>query len=492
MSTTDDLHPNNTFETSDAVHANSDAAHTTVNPTAQMPETQAASGSAPAAGAPVPPNPVAGGEHKAPKKKKGDIARGAIAGVCGGVLGSLAIVGILMSSGALNTGSVQTTESSAGKAITINASTTDAEVAQAVAAKALPSVVSVNVETADGEGLGSGVVLDTDGNIITNYHVINGATSITVTIDGKSYDASVVGSDASSDIAVIKANLNGDKVTPISVGDSDKLTVGSWVMTIGSPFGLDQSVSAGIVSSLARNSLMQSASGNTLYTNLIQTDASINPGNSGGALVNENGELVGISTLFSSDTESFAGIGFAIPGNYAVDIAKTIISGEKVVHAYIGLSLQTVNAQSATANNLSVSQGAYVADVSAGGPAEAAGIEKGDVITAINGEEISSADGLILNIRTHKVGETVTVTVNRKGESKDIKVTLGSDEALQEEQEKQRQQTTTDTGMPEGDNGESNKDIIERYIEQYLQNRNDSHGGSYETVTTTNNNTIAS
>ena len=235
--------------------------------------------------------------------------------------------------------------------------------AKAVAAKALPSVVSVYVSSNTGSGLGSGVILDTDGNIITNYHVVEGAESISVTINGKSYDATLVGTDASSDLAVVHAELNGDTVTPIEIGDSDQLVVGDWVMTIGSPFGLDQSVSAGIVSSLSRNQLMQSASGNTLYTNLIQTDAAINPGNSGGALVNAEGQLVGIDTLFSSDTESFAGIGFAIPGNYAIEIANKIIAGEQVTHAYIGLSMQTVNAQNAQQYHLSVNQGAYVAEV---------------------------------------------------------------------------------------------------------------------------------
>lgn len=219
---------------------------------------------------------------------------------------------------------IRTTESAAGQTVNITASSEDATIAQAVAAKDLASVVSITVTTQKGRGLGSGVVLDSDGNIITNYHVIDGAQSISVSIDGTSYDATVVGSDSSSDIAVLHVDLKGKQVTPMEVGDSDSLVVGDWVMTIGSPFGLDQSVSAGIVSSLARNQLMKSTAGETIYANLIQVDAAINPGNSGGALVNKEGKLVGICTLFSSDTESFAGIGFAIPGNYAVSIEPQV------------------------------------------------------------------------------------------------------------------------------------------------------------------------
>ena len=167
----------------------------------------------------------------------------------------------------------------------------------------------------------------------------------------------------------------------MEIGDSDALQVGDWVMSVGSPFGLENSVSQGIVSALSRNTLLENSSGNTLYTNLIQTDATINPGNSGGALVNAEGKLVGICTLFSSDTESFAGIGYAIPGNYATQIADMIISGDTVTHAYIGLTMQTVTPSNALRNGLSVDEGAYVVEVAEGSPAADAGIQVGDVVT---------------------------------------------------------------------------------------------------------------
>ncbi|SET28859.1 putative serine protease PepD [Olsenella sp. KH3B4] len=451
---------------------------------------------------PVSQPPATGGTGKDDKpglEKKGGLSKPIVAGAISGVVAALVLVLVLGLTGffgkpsaSTGAGSTSGGSSSSNGTINITSNDTDASTAEAVAAKAMPSVVSVNVTTDSGQGLGSGVILDTDGDIITNYHVIDGATAISVTIDGKSYEASVVGSDSSSDLAVIKADLNGDSVTPIEVGDSSQLNVGSWVMTIGSPFGLDQSVSEGIVSALYRNELLQSSSGDTIYTNLIQVDAAINPGNSGGALVNDQGQLVGISTLYSSSTESFAGIGFAIPGNYAVEIANKIISGQEVTHAYIGLSMQTVNAQNARSNGLSVNQGAYVAEVVANGPADQAGIQQGDIIVAMDGEEITSADGMVLAVRSHEIGDTVTVTVVRGTETKDLTVTLGSDEALQAQREQENSSTTNGTtgnGTGLNDNGTglngngtngTTQDELEQWIEERLQQRQNSTG-SYTT-----------
>ena len=400
-------------------------------------------------------------------------------GVCGGAVAALLVVFALDAAGVIggSDSSSSTSDSSAGQTINITAEGEDTTVAKAAAAKALKSVVVVNVTTDEGSGLGSGVVYDSDGDIITNYHVIEGATSISVSYDDQTYEAEVVGSDPSSDIAVIKISDLGDtELTPIDVGDSDELVVGDWVMTVGSPFGLDQSVSAGIVSSLSRNQLMQSSSGETIYTNLIQTDAAINPGNSGGALVNSEGELVGICTLFSSDTESFAGIGFAIPSNYATEVADTIISGETVKHAYIGLTMQTVTSEIATANNLSVNQGAYVTEVTEGSPADDAGIEVGDIITEIDGDTITSADGVILAVRSHDIGDTVEVTFMRGDEEKTVEVTLGSDEALQEEQ---TDSTTTDTTTNNDTNGMTEEEYMQELYD-YLYNND--RGGSYSST----------
>ncbi len=378
---------------------------------------------------PAPPTP------EKPKKRRPGV-RGVIAGFVGGVLGAAVVAGALYAGGYLGTSTTSSSSSTTSQTIVIDPDDEDVTTATAVAAKVLSSVCTVYCTYEDGTGLGSGVVYDTDGNIITNYHVIEDADSITVTIDGTSYEATVVGYDASSDIAVLKADLGDDTVTPIEVGDSDELQVGDWVMTVGSPFGLENSVSQGIVSALSRSTVLEdsSSSTTTLYTNLIQTDATINPGNSGGALVNSEGQLVGICTLFSSDTESFAGIGYAIPGNYATEIADKIIAGETVTHAYIGITMQTVSSSIASRYGLAVEAGAYVVEVTEGGPADEAGIEAGDVITQIGDDEITSADAALLAIRSHSVGETVTVTVVRDGEELSFEVTLGSDEALQEEE----------------------------------------------------------
>ena len=352
---------------------------------------------------------------------------GIIGAACGVVGAGLLVLALTLTGVIGGTKVINTTNSAAGRTVNITNDGEDTSVAKAVAAKDLPSVVSVYVTNEKGAGLGSGVILDTDGNIVTNYPVVKGADEVSVNLGGKSFDATVVGTDPSSDIAVIHADFGDTTLTPMEIGDSDQLVVGDWVMSIGSPFGLDQSVSSGVVSSLARNTLLDSSDGQTIYTNLIQVDAAINPGNSGGALVNDEGKLVGICTLFSSDTESFAGNGVAIPGNYAVNIANQIISGKTVEHAYIGLSMQTVNSRIAKRNNLSVNQGAYVSSVASGGPADKAGIKVGDVITAVNGEEVSSADGMILAVRSHSIGDTITLTVVRDGQSQDIAVTLGSD-----------------------------------------------------------------
>ena len=424
-------------------------------------------------GAPVPAAPDA----KGPRPHHPGV-RAVLLGVAGGVVGAAALTGILLGTGVIGKSSTTFTNGSS-QAITITPSDNDTSTATAVAAKSLPSVVTVNCTYDSGEGLGSGVIMDTDGNIITNNHVVEDADSITVTINGKSYDASLVGTDSSSDLAVIKADLQGDSVTPIEVGDSSALQVGDWVMSVGSPFGLEQSVSQGIVSALTRNELMQSSSGNTLYTNLIQVDAAINPGNSGGALVNDQGQLVGICTLYSSDTQSFAGIGFAIPGNYAVDVAQKIVNGEQVTHAYIGLSMQTVNAQNAKANKLSVSQGAYVADVTSGSPADEAGIQKGDIIIGIGDTQITSADGAILAVRSHNIGDTVTVTVMRGSEQKSFDVTLGSDEELQKQQEEEKSQPVSDLNSTT--NGTTNgygqdESTIMQQFQQWLQQQQNGYG----------------
>ncbi|MBE5023812.1 trypsin-like peptidase domain-containing protein [Olsenella sp. DSM 107455] len=422
----------------------------------------------PAPGHPAPPD----FDHDpAPKHEKGRKPRtglkALLMGLLGGVLGAGLLAGTLFATGVVGTADTQIVSTDGTQQITIDPSDEDTTTANAVAAKALPSVATIYCTFAEGEGMGSGVIYDTDGNIITNNHVVEDAESISVAYNGKSYDATLVGTDPSSDVAVIHVDFGDDEVTPMEVGDSSALQVGDWVMSVGSPFGLENSVSQGIVSALSRSTLLSGASGNTLYTNLIQTDATINPGNSGGALVNDRGQLVGICTLFSSDTESFAGIGYAIPSDYATQVADKIIAGETVTHAYIGLSMQTVTPSNALSNGLAVDEGAYVVEVTEGGPAAEAGIQVGDVITSIGGETIGSADGAILAVRSHEIGDTVEVTVMRGDQERTFEVTLGSDEALQEQQE---EETVTVNGQ------EISVDDLIRLYEQYQQQRNNPFG----------------
>ena len=411
-----------------------------------------------------------------PKRKKdhGGV-KSLVLGIVGGVIGAGLLAGALYATGVIGS-STTTYTTGSSQSITINPSDEDTSTAKAVAAKTLSSVATVNVTSTSSEGLGSGVIYDTEGHIITNYHVIDGADSITVTIDGTTYDAELVGSDASSDLAVLKADLKGATVTPMELGDSSEVQVGDWVMTVGSPFGLEQSVSQGIVSALTRNTYLTSMSGNTLYTNLIQVDAAINPGNSGGALVDSEGKLIGICTLYTSSTESFAGIGFAIPGNYAIQVAQKIINGETVTHAHIGVSMQTVNEQNAKANKLSVTSGAYVADVTENGPAANAGIQKGDIITAIDGVQMSSADDVILAVRSHNIGDTVKVTVMRKSQEMSFDVTLDDDAELQKQQEEENSQPTSNINEYLNNNTNSDDSTLYQQFQEYMNQRYNDNG----------------
>lgn len=369
-----------------------------------------------------------------------------ITALAGCACGALLVIALIMS-GTLNIGggkNAVTAGASGSSTQKITIDSEDTTLAEAVSAKALPSVVSItatssgsqngslsqSADESDSSGsVGSGVVLDTEGHILTNNHVVDGYDQYVVTMDdGTTYEAEFVGNDASSDLAVIKLkDADASKLTPIEIGDSSKLNVGEWVMAIGSPFGNEQSVSTGIVSALYRSTAMSSTNGNTIYANMIQTDAAINPGNSGGALVDSDGKLIGINTMIASNSDSNSGVGFAIPVDYAIDIAKQLMQGETPSHAQLGVTTATVDAQAAQQYGLKVDAGAYVNSVTSGGAAEKAGIETGDIITKLGDSTISSASDLVIAVRSHNPGDTVTVEVNRDGETKSFNVTLGQD-----------------------------------------------------------------
>ena len=351
-------------------------------------------------------------------------------------MGAVLVIALVMSGAFRITD--ENVEASSGTTQTIQIDPEDTTLAETVAAKAQPSVVSITAtgESQNSGGVGSGVVLDSEGNILTNYHVIADATALTVSMGGESYEAELVGTDESSDLAVIRLkDVDESALTPIEIGDSSDLAVGEWVMAIGSPFGNEQSVSTGIVSALYRSTALPSTSGTSIYANMIQTDAAINPGNSGGALVNDKGELIGINSIIESYSGSSSGVGFAIPVNYAVNIAEQIVDGKTPVHPYLGVNLTSVNAMTARKNGLAVTEGALVVSTVENGPAAEAGLEANDVITKIDDDSVVSADGLIIALREHNVGDKVKFTVVRGNETKELEVTLGSDEALQTEQQ---------------------------------------------------------
>lgn len=321
----------------------------------------------------------------------------------------------------------------------------DAQLAEAVAQKVLPSVVNIDVYTEQRSsgllgtyssnnssetiaGLGSGVIISKDGYILTNDHVVEGAARLSVTLSsGNKYEAKLVGSDPSSDLAVIKIDAS-EELAAVQIGSSSDLTVGEWVMTAGSPYGLEQSVATGIVSAVNRSSVLEGASGTAYYTNMIQTDAAINPGNSGGALVDSQGALIGINTMIQSSSGQYSGVGFAIPVDYAMGIAEQIIDGKTPTHAQLGITTTSVNERTARLYGLKVNEGALVTSVNAGSGAESAGLQQGDVITKANGTTITSATELILAVRSVNPGDSIEIEYNRDGAVQTASVTLGSDE----------------------------------------------------------------
>lgn len=320
---------------------------------------------------------------------------------------------------------------------TFNVQGENVTLAEAVAQKTLPSVVNIDVysaqssnpfaqsSTSTATSLGSGVILSKDGYILTNYHVVEDGQRFVVVANATEYDAHIVGTDPSSDLAVLK--VDATDLTPIEIGSSSDLVVGEWVMAVGSPFGLEQSVSTGIISAVSRSTAMASTNSTTVYTNMIQTDAAINPGNSGGALVDSDGKLIGVNTLIASESGSSSGVGFAIPVDYAMDIAQQIIEGKTPSHAQLGITMVTLSDQIAQRYNLSTSSGVYINSVVDGSGAAEAGLQSGDIITKIDGQAVTDSSEVMIDVRSHKIGDKIQVTYVRDGKEQTAEVTLGSD-----------------------------------------------------------------
>ncbi|EFT14943.1 trypsin [Cutibacterium modestum HL037PA3] len=304
-------------------------------------------------------------------------------------------------------------------------------------------MVSITVTTGDGGDEGSGVVVDSNGNIVTNNHVVSDATSggrLTVSMGNKTYDAKVVGTDPSTDLAVIRVTNPPESMKPIEFADSSKLAVGAPVMAVGNPLGLSGSVTTGIISALNRpvttmnrddsDGLLGSydSSSGVVVTNAIQTSAAINPGNSGGALVNANGELVGINSSIASlpsagrSQSGNIGIGFAIPSNLAKSIADQIIQTGKATHAFLGISVRDAATGKAGVNI----QGAGIAAVTPSSAADRAGLRRGDVITKIDDTEVPSGESLVGLIRSFKAGQKATISYIRGSQEATVDVTMGT------------------------------------------------------------------
>jgi putative serine protease PepD len=259
---------------------------------------------------------------------------------------------------------------------------------------------------------GSGWVYDSSGRIVTDEHVVGGASSISVRFwNGKTYSAHVVGTDSSTDLAVIKVDAPASELHPLTVGDSSKLQVGDGVVAIGSPFGLEETVTSGIVSALHR---AIQAPNNFTINDAVQTDAAINHGNSGGPLLNSQGEVVGVNAQIKSDSNGNEGVGFAIPSTTVRTIVPQLISSGKVEHAYLGVSIDP------TASS------ARIAEVKSSTPAAKAGLKAGDVVTAVDGKTIVSGDDLTRAIDAHKPGDSVTLTYRRGGQEHSVQLTLAT------------------------------------------------------------------
>jgi putative serine protease PepD len=288
------------------------------------------------------------------------------------------------------------------------------------------------------QGSGSGSIMDAKGNILTNHHVVGNAQKLEVTLaDGSKWPAKLIGSDPDNDLAVIKIEAPREKLKVIPMGDSKNLRIGQKVLAIGNPFGLERTLTTGVISSLGRTIRSE---GGFLMEDIVQTDAAINPGNSGGPLLNSEGEIIGINSAIISPTGGNVGIGFAIPVNTAKRLIPELISKGYVTYPWIGATIQTLIPEVAKYLKLKIERGALIAEVVKGGPADKAGLKGGsqrvqvgnmivlvggDIVVKADDQEIKTNEELIRYVREKKIGNSVTFKVYRKDKYEDLKVTLG-------------------------------------------------------------------
>ena len=385
-------------------------------------------------------------------KKKSNFGRNVVIPFFSGVVGCAVVLGTcfgipsirneIMGTGASNLSNSSSGSQSSGYVDQVSLSNYS-DTAVYAANKILPSIVGIQIEynvtsmfsmfggsqTSTASATGSGIIISDDGYILTNNHVVSSseaeayyqvseATKITVSLfnDDKQYEAKIVGTDAETDLAVIKIDATG--LTKAEFADSDSIKVGEFAMAVGSPLGLQSTITCGVVSAVNRE--VTDTDGKT-YT-LIQTDAAINAGNSGGALVNSEGKVIGVNTLKLTG-DDVEGMGFAIPINSTTDITSQLIQYSKVRRPYIGVTGMDLNAETAEKNNLV--EGIYVKDVETFSAAEKGGIKIGDVIIKADGKDVKTMDELNEIKNSHNIGDEMTITVNRNGEQKDLTITLG-------------------------------------------------------------------
>lgn len=271
-------------------------------------------------------------------------------------------------------------------------------------------------------GIGTGMIMSSDGYILTNNHVVAGATQLQVILsDGKQFGAKIVGADPKTDLAVIKVSAD-EKLPTVTFGDSDRVEVGEWVVAIGHPRGLDQTVTQGIISAKHRKGITDPNN----YQDFLQTDAAINPGNSGGPLLNLDGQVIGVNSVIASQSGGSEGLGFAIPSNMAVHIANSLISTGKVQRGWLGVSIKDIEFTKMKALKLETPKGAYVAEVMKGGPAAKAGIKVDDVILSVDGREVDDSSTLRNLVAGIPVGKVVKLGIVRGGKKLTIPVTIGN------------------------------------------------------------------
>jgi serine protease Do len=285
-------------------------------------------------------------------------------------------------------------------------------------------VVQVNVFGAEGEGVGSGVIYRPDGYIVTNNHVVEGASEVEVAFaDGTTEEGEVIGGDEFTDLAVVQVDRDG--LPAARFGEGDDLVPGQLAVAIGSPQGFQSTVTSGVISGVGRELPAELTGGDTALVDLVQTDAPISPGSSGGALADRSGEVVGVNVAYVPPGAGAESLGFAIPSATVVSVADQLIEDGEAVHPYLGISLTDLTSEAAEGFGTAAESGALVTEVVTGGPADEAGIEPGDVVTAVESAVVEDSGDLLSALRGHAPGETVELTVSRDGEERAIDLRLG-------------------------------------------------------------------